>query len=105
MPRFQDENLRHNATMLDPVRELAEAKSCTMAQIALAWLLHKDPNVTPIPGTKKREHLELNAHAVNLALSEEEIQTLNKVFPPGSVAGERFAVIGEKASGFREKAN
>ena len=99
MPRFQDENLRRNVAMLEPIRKLAEEKGITMAQIALAWLLHKDQNVTPIPGTKKREHLELNARAVDLELTDEEMQMLNKAFPPGAVAGERFAIIGEKASG------
>ncbi len=102
MPRFQEQNLQHNLSMLDPVREIAEAKKCTLAQVALAWLLHKNSNVTPIPGTKKREHLELNAQAVDLVLSEDEMQRLNKAFPAGSVAGERFAVIGEKASGYQK---
>ena len=97
MPRFQDDNLRHNAVMLESVREVADNKGCTMAQIALAWLLNNDHEITPIPGTKKREHLELNAQAANLTLSSDELEILDNAFPPGSVAGERFAVIGEKA--------
>src|SRR3989475_13110854 len=67
-PRYQGENFDANMRAASAVRELAERKRATPGQIALAWLLHKGPDIVPIPGTKRR-HLEDNVGAVNVCLS------------------------------------
>jgi aryl-alcohol dehydrogenase-like predicted oxidoreductase len=88
-PRFQDENLRKNIEIAKRVEQMARKKSCTPAQLALAWLLAK--NTVPIPGTKRRKYLEENAQAVHVKLSPGEIAEIEKAVPAGAAAGERYA--------------
>jgi aryl-alcohol dehydrogenase-like predicted oxidoreductase len=73
------------------VRELAEAKSCTPAQLALAWVLSRGDDVVPIPGTKRRTYLEQNAAAADVELTDDELSELDEAFPPGAAAGPRYA--------------
>jgi aryl-alcohol dehydrogenase-like predicted oxidoreductase len=72
------------------VRRVAERKGCTPAQLALAWLLAQGKDVVPIPGTKKRARLEENAAAVEINLTDAELQELEAAFPPGAAAGARY---------------
>jgi aryl-alcohol dehydrogenase-like predicted oxidoreductase len=90
-PRMSGENFDRNRALADKVRELAEAKGCTPAQLALAWVLLRGDDVVPIPGTKRREYLEQNAAASNVELTEDELHELDKAFPPGAAAGDRYA--------------
>jgi aryl-alcohol dehydrogenase-like predicted oxidoreductase len=88
-PRFQGENFAKNMALVDRVRQLAEEKGCTPAQLALAWLLAK-PDVVPIPGTSSIERLEENAGALDVRLTPGEIQRIDEASPKGSAAGERY---------------
>jgi aryl-alcohol dehydrogenase-like predicted oxidoreductase len=90
-PRMSGDNVERNRALADKVREFAEAKGCTPAQLALAWVLSRGDDVVPIPGTKRREYLEQNAEASELELSEDELHELDEAFPPGVAAGERYA--------------
>jgi aryl-alcohol dehydrogenase-like predicted oxidoreductase len=90
-PRMSGDNVERNRALAEKVRELAEAKGCTPAQLALAWVLSRGNDVVPIPGTKRREYLEQNAAASELELSEDELRELNEAFPPGVAAGQRYA--------------
>jgi aryl-alcohol dehydrogenase-like predicted oxidoreductase len=90
MPRFQGENLQHNARLLDTLTELAARERCTPAQLALAWLLKSRDFVVPLPGTKQRRWLEENAAAVDIAPSPDTLRTLDRVFRPGAAAGTRY---------------
>ena len=69
---------------------MAEGKGCTPGQVALAWLLHKGPDIVPIPGTKRRRYLEENVAAGELELSEPEMERLDAALPPDVVAGPRY---------------
>jgi len=69
------------------VRELAARKGVPPGQIALAWLLHKGPDIVPIPGTKRRRYLEENVGAAAVSLSAEEMADLDAALPPEKVAG------------------
>ena len=89
-PRFQGKNFDANLNILRAVQDLAAAKHATPSQIALAWLLHKGPDIVPIPGTTKRRHLEENAHSAALSLNRSEIDLLESAFAPEAVAGERY---------------
>ena len=89
-PRFQEGNFEKNLDLLDPIEAIAEAKGCTLAQVALAWVLARGPDVVPIPGTKRRKYLEENVGAVDIELSEAEIARLEGSFPPGAAAGTRY---------------
>ncbi|MFI0982535.1 aldo/keto reductase [Streptomyces sp. NPDC021093] len=89
-PRFAEENIQHNLTLVDAVREVAAQIGCTPAQAALAWLLAQGQDIVPIPGTKKQRYLEENAAAAELTLSPEQLALLRAAVPDGAVAGGRY---------------
>jgi aryl-alcohol dehydrogenase-like predicted oxidoreductase len=89
-PRFREHNLARNGTLLKPLEEVARAHGKTPAQIALAWVLARGMEIVPIPGMKRRTHLEENVAAVELALNPEDLARLDAAFPPGIAAGERY---------------
>ncbi len=90
-PRFKDENLQQNLKLLHYLEEIAQEKGVTPAQLALAWVLHRGPDVVPIPGTKRRRYLEENVAAAEISLNDEELGRLDEALPPGATAGERYA--------------
>jgi aryl-alcohol dehydrogenase-like predicted oxidoreductase len=89
-PRYQGEKFDANMRAASAVRELAEQKGTTPGQIGLAWLLHKGPDIVPIPGTTRRTHLEDNVGAAAVSLSDEEMSTLDAALSPENVAGPRY---------------
>ena len=91
MPRYQRENLSRNLKLLHALEELALIKGCTPAQIALVWVLAQGIDIVPIPGTKRVSYLEENAKAAEISLSTEELGRLNRAFPPGAAAGDRYS--------------
>jgi aryl-alcohol dehydrogenase-like predicted oxidoreductase len=90
-PRMSGENLERNRALADKVREIADQKGCTPAQLALAWVLSRGDDVVPIPGTKRREYLEQNAAAAEIELGDDELRELDEAFPPDAAAGQRYA--------------
>lgn len=86
-PRFQGENFQKNVDLVARVDELAREKRCTPAQLALAWLLYKEEDIVPIPGTKHRQYVEENIGALNVQLSDAEVARLEDV---GAAAGARY---------------
>jgi aryl-alcohol dehydrogenase-like predicted oxidoreductase len=90
-PRFQGENFQKNLDLVERVEELAASKGCTAAQIALAWVLAQGEDIVPIPGTTRVKNLEENVSALDVELSDEELQDLEAVFPKGAAAGDRYA--------------
>jgi aryl-alcohol dehydrogenase-like predicted oxidoreductase len=89
-PRFQGENFARNRARVAAAEELADAKSVTASQLALAWVLARGEDVVPIPGTKRRAYLEDNAAASDIELSEDELAQLDEAFPVGIAAGDRY---------------
>src|SRR5438309_8438418 len=89
-PRYKGENFDANMRAASAVRELAGQKGATPGQIALAWLLHKAPDIVPIPGTTKRTHLEDNVGALGVSLNDEEMSRLDAALSPENVAGPRY---------------
>ncbi len=89
-PRYQGVNFEANTRAASVVRDLAARKGVTAGQIALAWLLHKGPDVVPIPGTKNRSHLEDNVGAAAVSLSAVEMETLDAALAPEKVSGPRY---------------
>jgi len=96
-PRFQGENFQRNLDLVRSIEEMARAKSCTPAQLALAWLLSRGKDIVPIPGTKQRARLEENARALDVRLTPEELQRIDAVAPIGAAAGDRYADGGMRA--------
>ncbi|MGG6241114.1 aldo/keto reductase [Nodosilinea sp. AN01ver1] len=90
-PRFQGENFAKNLALVDQVKAIAQEKGVTPAQLALAWLLAQGDDVVPIPGTKRRQYLEENVAAVDIALSATDLERLDAVAPQGAAVGDRYA--------------
>ncbi len=90
-PRFQGENFDRNLEVVERVKELAEAKGYTPAQLALAWVLAQGDDVVPIPGTKRRSYLEQNLAALDIELDAEDLDAIEEVAPVGVAAGDRYA--------------
>ena len=89
-PRFQGENFQRNVDLVARVEEIADEKGRTPGQIALAWLLSRGEDVVPIPGTKRVRYLEENAEAVDVELTDEEVERIEQACPMGAAAGERY---------------
>jgi len=89
-PRFQGENFARNLELVEKVKQLAALAGVTASQLALAWVLAQGEDIVPIPGTKRRKYLELNAAAVDLSLAPDLVPSLQAIFPPEAVAGDRY---------------
>jgi len=89
-PRFAPENFTKNRELVQRIEAIAEEKSCTPAQLVLAWLLAQGPDVLPIPGTKRIERLEENLGSLRLRLSAVEVNRISGAIPIGTAAGTRY---------------
>lgn len=89
-PRFKSENLEHNFRIVQGLAKIAEEKKCTLAQLALAWLLARGNDVVPIAGTKKRRYLEDNMGALKVKLREDDLKRMDEVAPLGVTKGSRY---------------
>jgi aryl-alcohol dehydrogenase-like predicted oxidoreductase len=94
-PRYQGENFDENMRTASVVRALADRKSVKPGQIALAWLLHKGDDIVPIPGTKRRTYLEENVASSGIALSREEMATLDAALAPEKISGPRYGAAAQ----------
>ncbi len=90
-PRFQGENFAKNLDVVKKVEEIAAEKGVTPAQLALAWLLAQGDDIVPIPGTKRRQYLEENVAAVEIDLSQSDLDRIDAVAPKGVAVGNRYA--------------
>lgn len=90
-PRFQKGNIEQNYKLVEKLKEIAKEKSCTTAQLALAWVLHQWDGIVPIPGTKRLKYLEENAAALEIKLSEDDLKKISDMAPLGFTMGPRYA--------------
>ncbi|XVF31151.1 hypothetical protein REPUB_Repub16aG0121100 [Reevesia pubescens] len=86
-PRFQGENLNRNKNLYLQIEKLAQKHGCTIAQLALSWVLHQGDDVAPIPGTTKIKNLDSNIDALRVKLTEDELKEITDVIPINQVAG------------------
>ena len=93
-PRFSGDAYEQNLQLVANLEVVAEEKSVTIAQLALAWVLSRGSDVVPIPGTKRRKWLEENIAASSISLSEADCAALEAAVPRGAVAGERYHAPG-----------
>ncbi len=89
-PRFEPDNFTINSALLKPYGEIARREGCSMAQLALAWILAKDPNFVPIPGTKHLDYLIENAEASEVKLSAATVKQLDALINEETIAGRRY---------------
>jgi aryl-alcohol dehydrogenase-like predicted oxidoreductase len=90
MPRFEGEHFQNNLKLLDGFSHLARENDCTMAQLALAWLLAKAPQIIPIPGTTRLDHLAENARAAEVRLLPDAMERMDALINTGTVSGPRY---------------
>jgi len=89
-PRFTAEARKANQNLIDVLGEVADGKSVTRAQIALAWLLAQKPWIVPIPGTTKPHRLKENLDAANVVLTAKDLADINAALADIEVQGERY---------------
>ncbi|NNN17535.1 MAG: aldo/keto reductase [Thermoplasmata archaeon] len=94
IPRFQGENFSRNQEIALRLGAIAAEKSCTTAQLALAWVLAQGEDLVPIPGTKHRAYLEENVAALDLVLSRDDRERIGAAVSPISVVGDRYSPTG-----------
>jgi aryl-alcohol dehydrogenase-like predicted oxidoreductase len=90
-PRFQGENFQKNLDLVHEIEEMARVRGCTAAQLALAWVLAQGEDIVPIPGTKRPKLLEENIAALEIELTQTDLDRLDRIMPPGAAAGTRYA--------------
>lgn len=92
VPQLSKENIEGNKPIVEMLQKFAAQKNATPAQISLAWMLHKYPNVVPIPGSKNRERILENLGAWDVDLSGEEFSDLEKALSACKIYGHRGQV-------------
>lgn len=89
-PRFRRDNIAANLRKVSVLAAVAQELRAKPAQVAIAWLLARDPSIVPIPGTKRRTYLDENIAAVDLVVPNGQMARLETAFKPGETAGERY---------------
>ncbi|MFB6731902.1 aldo/keto reductase [Bacillus mobilis] len=95
-PRFQDENFNHNRLLVNKLEDLAHQLNVSTSQLALAWLLANGEDIIPIPGTKKIQYLEENMAAIDIELTKDIKEFIEKVIPRGVAIGDRYPISSMK---------
>jgi aryl-alcohol dehydrogenase-like predicted oxidoreductase len=90
-PRFQGDNLAANLALVDALRGIAQAKGVSVAQLAIAWVLSRGPDIVPLVGARRRDRLAESLGAVDLTLTAEELAAIERTVPAGAAAGGRYA--------------
>ncbi|MFI5688571.1 aldo/keto reductase [Streptomyces sp. NPDC051636] len=89
-PRFQGENLRHNLTLVEALRKIAEQKGVSVAQIAIAWVLSRGEDIVPLVGARTRERLAESLGALDVTLEAADLAAIEEAVPAGAAAGDRY---------------
>lgn len=90
LPRFQQNAMEENTLLLNQLKNMAKNNECSLAQIALAWVMSKGEQIVPIPGARKIEHLKDNVGAIDLNLSKDDIRLIDQIFSPQNISGLRY---------------
>ena len=89
-PRFNQKNFHHNFEIVKHLETIATELHCTVAQLALAWLLAKGEDILPIPGTKRRTYVEENVGALTVTLTADMVKRIEALVPVGFTLGTRY---------------
>jgi aryl-alcohol dehydrogenase-like predicted oxidoreductase len=93
-PRYVGANLQHNLALVDAVRVLADQHGISVAQLAIAWVLGRGPDIVPLLGARRRERVAEALGAVEVALDDATLAALEQALPPGVAAGSRYPEAG-----------
>lgn len=89
-PRFAAGNVEHNLTLVEALRRVAEAKGCTVAQLAIAWVAARGTDIVPLVGARTRERLAEALPALDVELSAADLAEIEKAVPAGAARGDRY---------------
>jgi aryl-alcohol dehydrogenase-like predicted oxidoreductase len=89
-PRFRPENVERNLELVEALREVADGKGATVAQVAIAWVLSRGDDIVPLVGARRRDRLTEALGALDLDLSAEDLGAIERAVPPGAAAGDRY---------------
>ncbi len=92
MPRFSGENVDRNLALVESLRNVATSRGCTVAQLAIAWVLSKGSDIVPVIGSRTREQLKEALGSLDVKLSKEDIARVEEIIPTDSVAGTRYGM-------------
>jgi aryl-alcohol dehydrogenase-like predicted oxidoreductase len=100
-PRFTAGNVEHNLTLVEALRQVAQAKGCTVAQLAIAWVAAQGSDIVPLLGARTRERLSEALPAAELELTADDLAEIEKAVPAGSARGDRYpaAAMGQLGVG------
>ncbi|MFH8900582.1 aldo/keto reductase [Streptomyces coeruleorubidus] len=89
-PRFSSGNVEHNLALVEALRRVADAKGCTVAQLAIAWVAAQGDDIVPLVGARTRERLAEALPAMELVLTADDLAEIEKAVPPGAARGDRY---------------
>lgn len=92
-PRFQGENFIKNLEVVTLMEEMALQKGCTPAQLSLAWILAQGEQIVPIPGTKRLDRVKENIGALQVKLTDNDLEEIERISPIGIASGSRFGTF------------
>jgi aryl-alcohol dehydrogenase-like predicted oxidoreductase len=90
-PRFQAGNVDHNLALVDALRNIAEEKNVSVAQLAIAWVAAQGKDIVPLVGARRRDRLQEALGSLEVSLSAQDLATIEAAVPKNSAAGERYA--------------
>ncbi|MBK1785713.1 aldo/keto reductase [Prauserella cavernicola] len=90
MPRFEGGNLEHNLGLVAALRRVAEAKGCTVTQLAIAWVAAQGEDIVPLAGARTRQRLAEALPALDVDLTSDDLAEIEKAVPLGSARGDRY---------------
>jgi aryl-alcohol dehydrogenase-like predicted oxidoreductase len=90
-PRFSGDNLTHNLGLVEKLRGIAGRKGCSVAQLAIAWVLAQGADIIPLVGARRRERLDESLAALDVILSDMDLAELARAIPRDAAAGARYA--------------
>ncbi|MEV4625887.1 aldo/keto reductase [Micromonospora sp. NPDC049523] len=91
VPRFSGDNLTANLRLVESLREVAEARGATVAQVAIAWVLAQGADIVPLVGARQRDRLTESLGALDLKLAADDLAAIERAVPAGSASGTRYA--------------
>jgi aryl-alcohol dehydrogenase-like predicted oxidoreductase len=89
-PRFQGQNLENNLALVEALRKVAESRDVSVAQLAIAWVLTRGTDIVPLIGARQPERLKEALGALEVSLTPEDLQAIERAVPKDSAAGERY---------------
>lgn len=89
-PRFAAGNLEHNLALVEALRAVAAAKGHSVAQVAIAWVAAQGVDIVPLVGARTRERLGEALGALDVTLTDDDLDAIEKAVPPGAAVGDRY---------------